>query len=112
PAVIALGLLEPLETRLGRALQGFHLRPALGLVGGQRAPDLAMLAQRAAERDGVFHGQLGAGADREVGGVGGVSDEDDVVVVPARVAHGRAAAPERAVLQYEMELGLAGAQVL
>src|SRR5437762_3220855 len=99
PPVVALGVLEPLEARLGRPLQRLDLRPPLGFVGGQRASHVAMLAKRLRQRDGVFYRELGTGADREVGGVGGVADEDDVVVVPAGVAHGREAAPERAVLE-------------
>jgi len=110
--VVAFRLLEPLQARLRRPLQRLDLGSALGLVGRQRPADVAMVPEPAAERDGVLHGQLGAGADREVRGVGGVADEDDVVVVPALVADDREAPPQRAVLQDGMSVELAREQRL
>ena len=47
-----------------------------------------MLVQARGQREGVLHRQLGAGADREVRGVGGVAEQHDVAVVPALVADG------------------------
>ena len=112
PAVIALGLLEPLEAGLRRALQRLHLRPPLGLVRGQRGLQIAMLAERPRQGDRVFHGQLGARADREVRGVRGVAEQHHVVVMPARVVDRGEAAPQRAVLEHGMAAQLPGEELL
>src|SRR5437764_14526165 len=53
--------------------------------------------ERLIERDRVFHGELGAGADREMRGRLGVADQHDIVVCPAFATDGREIAPERAV---------------
>ena len=63
-------------------------RLALGLVGGQRLVQGVVLVQAGGEGEGVLHGELGAGADGEVGGVGGVAEEDDVAAAPLLVADG------------------------
>ena len=107
PSVVALGLLEPLEAHLGRPLDRLHLGPPLLLVGVERAGDVAVTVERRGQRDGVLHRELGPGADREVRGVGGVTDEHDVVPVPVRVLDRREAAPQRAVLQEPMAFELA-----
>src|SRR3989454_427995 len=112
PAVVALGLLEPLEAHLGRPLRALHQRPPLVLVGRQGAGDLPVLLEGPAQRDGVFHGQLGARPDGEVRGVGGVADEHDVPPVPPLVPDRREAAPEGAVLQQPVTGELAGEEPL
>ena len=47
-----------------------------------------MLVQAGGQRERVLHGELGARADREVGGVGGIAEQHHVAVVPRVVAHG------------------------
>jgi hypothetical protein len=98
---VAGGVLEPLEARLGRLLRLQHLDVARVLVGRQHARDVAraVRAERIEERDGVFHRELRARADREVRGVRGVAEQHHVAVVPALAAHGGKRAPDRAVGQ-------------
>ena len=99
PAVVALGLLEPLEAGLRRALQPLHQRSPLGLVRRQRRRHVTADADVVRQRDGVFHRQLRSGADGEVRGVGGVAHQHDAPVVPARVAHGRELPPDGTIRQ-------------
>ena len=61
-----------------RLLQGRHLDQGLG------------------EADRSLHRELGAGADREVGGGGGVPEEHDVPVGPLLAEHPREVEPRRA----------------
>src|SRR5262249_47002971 len=80
---VAFDLFEPLHTVACGALQleGFDL--ALGLVLSQRRGHVAWrTAEDASEGYSVFHGEFCSGADAEVGGVGGVADENDVFVMP------------------------------
>ena len=79
-------VLEPLQAGLRRALGGQHHRPALGLVRRQRRWHVGVLVQAGGEGQRVLHRQLGAGADREVRGVRGVAEQDDVAVPPGVVA--------------------------
>ena len=57
------------------------------------------LVQAGGQGERVLHGQLGAGADGEVRGVGGVAEQHDVVVEPALVADRGEADPARVVRQ-------------
>jgi hypothetical protein len=109
---VPLGVLEVLEAHLRGALQALDRGPALGFVGLQGIGDGALFAQRAGEHDGVLHGELRAGADREVRGVGGVSQQHNVAMVPAGVLDGAEAPPHRAVLLEGVSLELLGAQRL
>src|SRR5262245_2432830 len=111
-AVITLGLFEPFEAHLRRALQALDLGPALLLVGREGLGDLAVALERLRQRDRVLERQLRARADREMRGVRGVADQHDVLMAPAVVANGGKAAPERAVLQEAMALQLLGEELL
>ena len=74
-------VLEPLERGLGGALGGLDHRAALGLVRRRaRQSTSGVLVQAGGQREGVLHGQLGAGADREVRGVRGVAEQHHVAV--------------------------------
>ncbi len=111
--VVAAHVLEPGGAGAGRLLEALHQRLALQLVvshGGQPLAGVAL--QRARERDGVLHRQLGAGADGEVGGVGGVAEQHDVAVVPARAADGHEAGPQRPVGEQLVAGQLGGEQLL
>jgi hypothetical protein len=97
---VAPEVLEPLQAGLGGPLRRLHHGPALGLVGGERCRHLVVLVQAGRECQRVLHGELRAGADREVGGVGGVAEQHHVVVAPPLVAHGGEADPPRVVRQH------------
>ena len=112
PAEIALGLLEPLQADLRRALHGVDAGPALGLVGIERVVDLAVFLQRLRQRDRILHRELGARADREMRGVGGIAHQHDVLVVPVPVLDRREGAPQRAVLDEARSLELVAEQRL
>ncbi len=87
-------VLEPFEAGAGRPLGGLHDGAALLLVRGERLGDRRPLGEAGGEREGVLDGELGAGADGEVGGVRGVADQDGVAVRPVLVddrAEGRPA---------------------
>ena len=81
---VALGVLEPRLAGGGGLLQLHHVQPPGVVVGLQHGGHVARaaLVERLDQRDGVLHGQLGARADGEVGGVDRVPEEDDVLVVP------------------------------
>ena len=80
-------VLEPLQARLRGALGGQHDGLALALVRVEGGVDRRLLVQAGGERQGVLHGELGARADGEVRGVGGVAEQHDVLVPPVLVAH-------------------------
>ena len=95
-------VLEPLEAGLRRPLGGEHDRLPLLLVRRERRLGGRFLVQARGEGQGVLHRELGAGADREVGGVGGVPEDHDarlagLGVDPALVAHRRERDPARVV---------------
>ena len=50
------------------------------LVGAESGFRPRVLVQAGGKRQGVFHGQFGAGSDREVSGVRGISEQEDVSV--------------------------------
>ena len=68
--------------------------------------------ERLVERDAVLHGELGAGADREMRGRLGVADQHDVAGSPALAADGRKIAPDRAVGDQAVALELLGEHAL
>ncbi|MBB5814459.1 hypothetical protein HNR72_005487 [Streptomyces collinus] len=78
-------VLEPLQAGPGGALGGGDDGSPLRLVGGQGLGQRVPLLQTGGQGERVLDGELGAGADGEVGRVGGVSEEDDVAVRPAVV---------------------------
>lgn len=90
-------VLEPLQRGLGGPLGGLDDGPPLGLVGRQRGLHVRVFVQAGGEGERVLHRQLGAGTDREVCGVRGVADEDEVAVVPPFVAYGGEVEPLRVV---------------
>ncbi len=90
---VTADVLEPFEARLCGPLRGFDDRPALGFVCGERTGHVRMLVEAGCQGEGVLHGELGAGADGEVRGVGGVAEQHDVLVAPRRVPHGGEADP-------------------
>ena len=112
-AVVAADVLEPGGAVAGRLLEALDHRLALQLVVGEgRLQGRRVALEGLAEGDRVLHGQLGARPDGEVGGVGGVAEQDDVAVVPAPAADGDEADPQRPVGQQLVAVQLGGEQVL
>ena len=80
---IAIDRLEPFGRVACAVLQLEHFQAALGLIFGQRRRAVeAGTTQHFSQLDRVLQGQLGARSDREMGGVGGITDQDDLVVMP------------------------------
>ncbi len=84
-AEIETDVLEPLQAGAGGALGGGDDRLALLLVRRQRPLHGGLFLQTGGEGERVLHGELGAGADGEVRGVGGVAEQHDVLVRPVCV---------------------------
>ena len=81
---VALDVFKPAHAVARSALQLERFRLALGLVARQTFGYGTFVAvEYLGQRDAIFHCQLGAGADGEVGGMGGVANENDVVLEPA-----------------------------
>ncbi len=88
-------------------------RPALELVVDERGGDVPTAPDETLrERDRVLHRELRAGADREVGRVCRVAEDDDVADVPGLVRHLREVEPERAVREQLAPAQLVGEQLL
>lgn len=81
-------LLEPAEAGGGRALGGLDDRAALGLVRGECLAEGRLFLDAGGECERVLDGELGTGADGEVGGVGGVAEQHRIAVGPAVVDDG------------------------
>ena len=112
-AVVAADVLEPGGAVAGRLLEALDHRLALQLVVGEGRLQRGRVAlEGLGEGDRVLHGQLGARPDGEVGGVGGVAEQDDVAVVPAPAADGDEADPQRPVGQQLVPVQLGREQVL
>ena len=85
---VAAGVLEPLQARLGGLLRLEDLDPTPLLIAGQRGGHVRVVGtgtrsdEGVHEGDGVLHRELRAGPDGEVGGVGGVPDQDRLPVHP------------------------------
>ncbi len=109
---VAFRILEPLERYLGRALQALHLRPPGRFVRDERVLDARHVAECARQCDRVLHPELRSGAHGKVGGVGGVPDQDDVLVVPACVADGSELPPDRSIREQTMSVELPREQPL
>ncbi len=90
-------VLEPLEACLRRTLRRHDDWLALGFVRGERTCDARLLVQTGGERKRVLHRELRPGSDREVRGVGCVTEKHDVGVRPRVVAHRGEADPPRVV---------------
>ncbi len=80
-------VLEPLQAGAGGPLGGGDDGPAFLLVGRQGPSQRRLFLQAGGQCQGVLDGELGAGADGEVGGVRGVAQQDHVAVRPALVDH-------------------------
>ena len=93
---VALDVLEPGKGVAGGGLEAEGLDAAELLVGRERRLHGRLLDQRLGEGHRPLHRELGSGADREVGGGGGVSKEDDVAVRPLLAEHAREVEPGRA----------------
>ena len=77
---IALDVLEPFGRIARRVLQPQHFEPALvSRSGAKAAASVGLAVDVIGERDGAFHRQLRAGADREMRGRGGIAEQHDVV---------------------------------
>ena len=78
---IAVERLEPFGRVAGAVLELEHLEIALGLIFGERrVAGQARPVQHLGELDRVLERELGARADREMGGVGGVAEQDQIAV--------------------------------
>ena len=108
---VLIEVLEPLQARLGRALRREHDGLALLLVGRECLGDRRRLMQAGRQGEGVLHRELGAGADREVGGVGGVTEDHHVVVDPVLVADRGEADPARVVGDHAVTVEHVGEQL-
>ena len=85
---VTLHLFKPFHAIARRALQLQRLDLALFLVETQGVLHVAAVGrEHARQRHGIFHGQLGAGTDAEVRGVGGIADQHDVFVKPFFAQH-------------------------
>ena len=93
---IALDLLEPFQRIARRRLQPQHLGAARVLVFRERRLHGRLGVQILRQRDGALHRELGARADGEMRGGGGVAHQHDVVVRPALAQHAREIQPRRA----------------
>ena len=80
-------ILEPIHPVARGALQLEHFDVAFLLIRAERGVPIRRRRHVAGQGNGVFHGKLGAGADREVRCVGGVADENGVAVMPAPASH-------------------------
>src|SRR5690606_29635431 len=72
-------------------------RPALVLVAGELLTELPRRIESVGESDGIFERELGPRTDREVGGVRGVADQNDVLEMPTLEGDGRKLNPTRAI---------------
>jgi hypothetical protein len=95
-------VLEPDEGDVGRVLRLLHFLAPGRLVEPQGVVDRRFAKKCLVERDRILHRELGARADREMGGALGVSEQDPVSEHPAPGADHREIAPDRAVGQDRM----------
>ena len=93
---VPLHVLEPGEGVAGRGLEAERLHAPALLVAGERLLQGRQLDQGLGEGDRALHRELGAGADREVGGGGRVPEEHDVPVGPGLAEHAGEVEPRRA----------------
>ena len=93
---IALDILEPFGRIARRVLQTQHFRAPLILVAAEGGGEIGLAMDIVGERDGAFHRELGAGADREMRGGRGVAEQHDVAAAPALAQHAVEIEPGRA----------------
>ncbi len=60
---VPLGVLEPLQAHLGRALETLDGGAPFSLISGEGLRYAPVPVQRPCQRDRVLHGELGSGAD-------------------------------------------------
>ena len=105
---IARDVLEPFSGIARRVLNAQHLDAAARLVTVQNAFNVAVTdAELIGQVDRIFHRQLGAAADREMRGVGGIAHQHDghvlrpyrLPVDPVLADHAREANPVRRAAQ-------------
>ena len=92
---VAGDVLEPLHPVASCAPELERLETSLRLIGLEPPADLGCVGHPANQRDRVFHRKLGSGADREVRGMRGIPDQDDVVMVPLAAGHPFEVEPRR-----------------
>ena len=92
---VPLDVLEPLHRVACGVLEPQRCRHAFVLISGECGGYGGRLAKRLRERNRIFHRQFRSGPNREVRGMRRVTDEDDVLVKPSRVAHACKARPWR-----------------
>ena len=97
-------VLEPLEARLGGTLDAFHHRPALSLISEQRRIDAGVFMETCGERQRILHREFRPGTDREVGSVGGISDQQHVAVPPGAGANSYKTNPAAVVADQRLSL--------
>ena len=93
---IALELLEPFRRVARRRLQPQHLQPAFFLVAREGLPQVRLPVHQLGQQDRALQGKLGAGADGEMRGGGGVAQQRQVPVAPAPAEHPVEVEPGRA----------------
>src|SRR6185437_8787313 len=112
---VAPDVLEPFHAVAGRALQLQHFEAALRAVGLQRrSPRLHQVRATgdvAHQRYRIFHGELGAGADREVRRMRRIADQDHPAVVPAPAMHAAEVEPGRAAQMVGIALQCLAAEI-
>ena len=114
---VASDVLEPPLADRGRALELGDIEAPVALVvlEGRGHVDLVAAGcglEGRGQLDGVLHGQLGARANRKVGRVGGVAEQHQLAIVPARAAEGGKGDPARAVAEQLGAGELRGEQLL
>ena len=105
-AHVPLGVLEPLQAHLCRALQALDCRPPLGLVLGERGAHVGVAPQRAGQRDRVLDRELGPRANREMRRVRRIAHQHDVAMRPRGVPDGDEVPPQGAILEEAVALEL------
>lgn len=87
PVEVLVSALEPRHADTRPGLNGPQRCATSPVVGPQRVGKLFVLIETLGEHDRIDHRQPGARPEGEVGGVGGVAHEHQVVVAPGLVRH-------------------------
>src|SRR2546422_2657362 len=103
---VPLGILEPLETHLCRALEALDSGSTLGFIGSECRRHVALATQRYGKGNRVFDRELRSRAHGEVRGVRSVAQQHHVAIRPGSVLYRDEVAPERAVLEQSMTFEL------
>ncbi len=93
---VSRDVLEPDHCIASTVLKSKHVDLPLFLIGSQRLRDRHAAVQVSGKRDSVLKAELGSRANRKVGGVGGVTDQDNAIVFdPVIAVHRREVDPGR-----------------